>query len=142
MALMAELMKNIVYYGGDTSQHCAATVKECANFNANEATAALEKAMKAKGVDEPGIIWVLANCSNAQHQQIKPAYQRLTGKPFVNALKKALLGQFEEVVLALMMTPPQYDAYSHRTAMKGLGIDEDCLLMVHIAFVFCFSYWN
>lgn len=128
--MLSQLLGNIVYFGGDTSQHCAATVKECPNFNANEAAAALEKAMKAKGVDEPGIIRVLANCSNAQRQKIKLAYQQLTGKPLVDALKKTLSGQFEEVVLALMMTPPQYDAHSLRTAMKGLGTDEDCLIEI------------
>lgn len=37
-----------------------------------------------------------------------------------DALKKALKGDLENVVLALLMTPPEYDAFEMKRAMKVL----------------------
>ncbi|XP_056121462.1 annexin A1-like [Rhinichthys klamathensis goyatoka] len=103
------------------------TVKGDPNFNAENDAAKLKKAIETKGVDEATIVEVLAKRSNAQRQQIKAAYQQNTGKPLVDALKKALKSDFEEVVLALLMTPPEYDAFEMKRAMKGLGTNEAVL---------------
>ncbi|MGH0143049.1 UNVERIFIED_CONTAM: hypothetical protein FKN15_043962, partial [Acipenser sinensis] len=106
------------------------TVTPCPNFNVSADVAVLDKAIKVKGVDEKTIIEVLVKRSNAQRQQIKEAYQKAYGKALDAALKSALSGQLEDVVLALLKTPAQYDAYLLNTAMKGLGTDEDCLIEV------------
>jgi len=39
-------------------------------------------------------------------------------QPLVDGLKKALKSDFEKVVLALLMTPPEYDASEMKRAMK------------------------
>ncbi len=39
-------------------------------------------------------------------------------QPLADALKNALKSDFEEVVLALLMTPPEYDAFEMKRAMK------------------------
>ncbi len=39
-------------------------------------------------------------------------------QPLADALKKALKSDFEEVVLALLMTPHEYDAFEINRAMK------------------------
>uniref|UniRef100_A0A3B5M9S1 Annexin n=1 Tax=Xiphophorus couchianus TaxID=32473 RepID=A0A3B5M9S1_9TELE len=78
----------------------------------------LEKAIKTKGVDEHTIIDVLVKRSNEQRQHIKEAYQQGYGKPLETELKKALKGDLEEVVLALLKTPAQYDAQQLKLAMK------------------------
>lgn len=96
------------------------------------------------GVDENTIIEILVKRSNEQRQQIKEAYQQATGKvigikqrahlkctqdhmtslcifslqPLEAALKNALKGDLEEVVLALLKTPAQYDAQQLKLAMK------------------------
>uniref|UniRef100_A0A6Q2XP02 Annexin n=1 Tax=Esox lucius TaxID=8010 RepID=A0A6Q2XP02_ESOLU len=82
------------------------------------------------GVDENTIIDVLAKRSNAQRQQIKASYEKSSGKPLDAALKSALKGELEDVVLALLRTPAQYDAQQLRLAMKGLGTDEDTLIEI------------
>ncbi|MBN3281707.1 ANXA1 protein, partial [Polyodon spathula] len=82
------------------------------------------------GVDEKTIIEVLVKRSNAQRQQIKEAYQKTSGKALDAALKSVLSGHLIDVVAALLKTPAQYDAYLLKTAMKGLGTDEDCLIEV------------
>uniref|UniRef100_A0A8C8K6H4 Annexin n=1 Tax=Oncorhynchus tshawytscha TaxID=74940 RepID=A0A8C8K6H4_ONCTS len=82
------------------------------------------------GVDENTIIDVLVKRSNAQRQQIKASYLKASGKPLETALKSALNGELEDVVLALLKTPAQYDAQQLKLAMKGLGTDEDTLIEI------------
>ena len=43
-------------------------------------------------------------------------------------MKSELSGDLEEVILALMMTPVEYDAYCLHDAMKGLGTNETTLI--------------
>uniref|UniRef100_A0A8C1VEF7 Annexin n=1 Tax=Cyprinus carpio TaxID=7962 RepID=A0A8C1VEF7_CYPCA len=95
------------------------TVKPDPNFNAQNDAAKLKKAIETKGVDEATIVEVIAKRSNAQRQQIKAAYQQSAGKALAADLKKALKSDFEEVVLALLMTPPEYDAFEMKRAMKA-----------------------
>uniref|UniRef100_A0A8C6PCI7 Annexin n=1 Tax=Nothobranchius furzeri TaxID=105023 RepID=A0A8C6PCI7_NOTFU len=106
------------------------TVTAAANFNPGADVTVLDKAIKAKGVDENTIIEVLVKRSNDQRQQIKEAYLKATGKPLETALKNALKGDLEDVVLALLKTPAQYDAQQLKQAMKGLGTDEDTLIEI------------
>uniref|UniRef100_A0A8C1C5N9 Annexin n=2 Tax=Cyprinus carpio TaxID=7962 RepID=A0A8C1C5N9_CYPCA len=101
-----------------------------AQFNAATDAGVLDKAIKTKGVDEVTIIETLVRRSNAQRQQIKAAYQQANGKPLDVALKAALKGELEEVVLSLLMTPAQYDSFLLKSAMKGLGTDEDTLVEI------------
>ncbi|KAK9974195.1 hypothetical protein ABG768_022301 [Culter alburnus] len=115
------------FKGAPTETAYFGTVKADPNFNAQNDAAKLKKAIETKGVDEATIVEVLAKRSNAQRQQIKAAYQQDTGKPLVDALRKALKSDFEEVVLALLMTPPEYDAFEMKRAMKGLGTKEAVL---------------
>ena len=96
-------------------------------LNPSSDVEALHKAITVKGVDEATIIEILTKRNNAQRQQIKAAYLQEKGKPLDEVLKKALLGHLEEVVLALLKTPAQFDAEELRAAMKGLGTDEDTL---------------
>ncbi|ETE59687.1 Annexin A2 [Ophiophagus hannah] len=46
------------------------------------------------------------------------------------ALKSALSGHLEAVILGLLKTPAQYDASELKAAMKGLGTDEDTLIEI------------
>jgi annexin A7/11 len=48
----------------------------------------------------------------------------------VDELKSELSGDFEKVILGLMMTPADYDAYCVKDAVKGLGTDERALIEV------------
>ncbi|XP_073716814.1 annexin A1 [Misgurnus anguillicaudatus] len=106
------------------------TVKSDPNFNAQNDAARLKKAIETKGVDEATIVDVLAKRTNAQRQQIKTAYQQSTGKSLADDLKKALKSDFEEVVLALLMTPTEFDAFEMKKAMKGMGTDEAALIEI------------
>ncbi|NP_001017605.1 uncharacterized protein LOC550268 [Danio rerio] len=115
------------YKGTSAETGYFGTVKADSNFNAQNDAEKLKKAIETKGVDEAAIIEVLAKRSNAQRQQIKAAYQQSAGKPLADELKKALKSHLEDVVLALLMTPSEYDAFEMRRAMKGLGTKENVL---------------
>ena len=48
----------------------------------------------------------------------------------VSELKSEVGGDFGAVMLGLMMTPAEFDAYSMKQAVKGLGTDEEALIEV------------
>jgi annexin A7/11 len=74
--------------------------------------------MKGLGTDEKAIIDVMANRTSAERQRIGQMFKTLYGKDMVKDLKSELGGHFEDVVVALMMPPDEYDAYECRRAMK------------------------
>jgi hypothetical protein len=43
-------------------------------------------------------------------------------------LKSELSGDFEEVMVGLLMSPVDYDAHCLHSAVKGLGTNEDVLI--------------
>ncbi|XP_075067086.1 annexin A1-like [Mixophyes fleayi] len=112
------------------TQQASGGLKGAPGYDASSDAATLDKAIKTKGVDEATIIDVLTKRNNAQRQATKAAYQSSTGKPLEEALKKALSGQLEEVVLALLKTPAEYDAQELKHATKGLGTDEATLIEI------------
>uniref|UniRef100_A0A4W4EX55 Annexin n=1 Tax=Electrophorus electricus TaxID=8005 RepID=A0A4W4EX55_ELEEL len=95
-------------------------------MDARQIYAALEK----KSTDVMTLVRIITNRTNAQRQSIATAYNNLTQKDLGAALKKALSGPLEELLLALMMTPAGFDASRLRQAMEGLGTDEEALLEV------------
>ncbi|XP_060076065.1 annexin A7-like [Ylistrum balloti] len=52
------------------------------------------------------------------------------GRDLIHDLKSELGGKFEDVILALMMKPDEFDAYELKRAMKGLGTDEDAMIEI------------
>nr|XP_060611952.1 annexin A2-like [Anolis sagrei ordinatus] len=131
MSTVHEILSKLTLEGDHALPPSAyATVKAYGNFDAERDAAALETAIKVKGVDEVTIVNILTNRSNEQRQDIAFAYQRRTKKELPVALKSALSGHLEAVMLGLLKTPPQYDASELKAAMKGLGTDEDTLIEI------------
>ncbi|XP_071769603.1 annexin A4 [Centroberyx gerrardi] len=104
------------------------TLTEAAGFNADEDAQRLRSAMKGAGTDEAAVIEVLAHRTIAQRQRIKEAYKQTVGKDLADDLSSELSGNFEKVVLGLLMLAPVYDAYELRNAIKGAGTEEACLI--------------
>lgn len=106
------------------------TLRPARNFNAENDANVLRKAMKGFGTDEKAIIDVLAYRSCEQRQQIKIMFKTMFGKDLVKDLKSELGGRFEDVIIGLMMSASEYDAYELKRAMKGLGTDEDAMIEI------------
>uniref|UniRef100_A0A7N6AK98 Annexin n=1 Tax=Anabas testudineus TaxID=64144 RepID=A0A7N6AK98_ANATE len=90
----------------------------------------LRKAMKGFGTDENAIIELLGNRSNRQRVPMVAAYKTTYGKDLIRDLKSELTGNFENLVLAMMMSPSHFDASELREAIKGAGTDEACLIEI------------
>lgn len=106
------------------------TIKAASGFNAAEDAQALRKAMKGLGTDEDAIIQVLAYRNTAQRQEIRTAYKSTIGRDLVDDLKSELSGNFEQVIVGMMMPTVLYDVQELRKALKGAGTDEGCLIEI------------
>lgn len=135
MAFVSEFLKQARFMEDEEPQYIktsktGSAVHAYPSFDPSADAAALNKAITAKGVDEDGIINILTKRTNSQRQQIKGAYQQAHGKSLEDALKKALKSDLEDVVVAMLKTPAQFDADELRYSMKGLGTDEDILIEI------------
>ncbi|XP_041938120.1 annexin A4-like [Alosa alosa] len=90
----------------------------------------LRKAMKGFGTDENAIIELLGSRTIKQRAPLLAAYKTTYGKDLLRDLKSELTGNFENLVLAMVMPPAKFDAAELREAIKGAGTDEACLIEI------------
>ncbi|XP_070706712.1 annexin A1-like isoform X2 [Pempheris klunzingeri] len=105
------------------------TVTPYPNFSASSDASVLQAAIESK-VDKDVIVAVLVKRSNEQRQKIKVVYEASSGERLDKALKSALRSDLEDVSLALLMTPAEFDACMLRKATKGLGTNEEVLVEI------------
>jgi annexin A7/11 len=86
--------------------------------------------MKGMGTDEKAIIAVLGNRTSDERQKILTSYKQAYGRDLVKDLKSELSGDFEDLVVAMMMKPRNYDVYCLHKAMSGAGTDEKDLIEI------------
>lgn len=106
------------------------TVVPYAPFNATEDAEALRSAMKGFGTDEQTIIDILTSRSNNQRQEMAKYFTNSLGRDLIDDLKGELGGKFEDVIVALMMTPEQYLCKQLNKAMEGMGTNESTLVEI------------
>jgi len=90
----------------------------------------LRGAMKGFGTSEQEIIDVLCRRTNSQRQAINAIYTQQFERDLVEDLKSELGGNFESVIVGLMMATPHYCAKQLHKAMKGAGTDEETLVEI------------
>ncbi|KTG02688.1 hypothetical protein cypCar_00020930, partial [Cyprinus carpio] len=73
-------------------------------------------------VDEQTITDVLTKRTYNQRREIAFAYERRAKKDMISALKGALSGSLETVILGLMKSTAQYDASEIKASIKVNGI--------------------
>eukprot|EP00794_Sanderia_malayensis_P012776 gene12776-14087_t len=106
------------------------TVTPFSPFNPQHDAEVLRKAMKGWGCDEKAITYQLTSRSNEQRQRILLEYKTAHGRDLIKDFKDELSGHYEDAIIAMMMSPADYDATVLRKAMKGLGTDEDPLIEI------------
>ncbi|XP_041650525.1 annexin A2-A-like [Cheilinus undulatus] len=129
MAMVAEFLGQLCVNVGSDEPKCP-TVVPAVDFDPDRDAARIETAIKTKGVDEQTIIDVLTKRTYAQRREIAFAYEKRAKKDMISALKGALSGSLETVVLGLMKSTTQFDASEVRGSIKGLGTDEETLIEI------------
>lgn len=128
MSLVSEFLGQLTLNFGGSEEEKSPTVRPAEDFDADKDAARIETAIKTKGVDEQTIIDILTRRSYSQRRDIAFAYERRTKKDMISALKGALKGPLESVILGLMKSTAQFDASELKNSMKGLGTDEVTLI--------------
>uniref|UniRef100_A0A8K9UHE6 Annexin n=1 Tax=Oncorhynchus mykiss TaxID=8022 RepID=A0A8K9UHE6_ONCMY len=127
MALVSEFLGQLTLnFGG--SEPKFPTVVAARDFDPAKDAARIETAVKTKGVDELTIIDILTRRSYSQRREIAFEYEKRSKKDMITALKGALSGSLEAVILGLMKSTAQYDASEIKGSIKGLGTDEETLI--------------
>ncbi|XP_056424784.1 annexin A3 [Hyla sarda] len=106
------------------------TVKDFPGFNAGKDADAVRKAIKGLGTDEDSLISVLTQRSNSQRQLIAKEYLSACGKELKDDLKGDLSGNFEHLMVSLILPPAVFDAKQLKKAMKGTGTSENILIEI------------
>nr|XP_019959309.1 PREDICTED: annexin A2-like isoform X1 [Paralichthys olivaceus]XP_019959310.1 PREDICTED: annexin A2-like isoform X1 [Paralichthys olivaceus] len=104
------------------------TVRPFSNFNPDRDVLEIQAALEKK--DAGTLVRILTNRSNDQRQEVVKTFQEMTQKDLEVALKKALSGEVETLLLDLLMSPLEYEVYRLQQAMAGLGTDEETLLEI------------
>lgn len=128
MALVSEFLGQLCLDTG--AEPTYPTVLPARDFDPDKDAARIETAIKTKGVDEQTIIDILTKRTYSQRREIAFAYEKRAKKDMISALKGALSGSLESVILGLMKSTTQYDASELRGSIKGLGTDEDTLIEI------------
>nr|XP_055075808.1 annexin A2 [Misgurnus anguillicaudatus] len=104
------------------------SIRPYPNFHPERDISYIQAALEKKDVKT--IVGILTNRSNAQRQTLARAYRTFSQKELNAGLKKLLSGDLQSLMLALMMTPDQFEAHRLRKAMEGAGTDEESLLEI------------
>ncbi|XP_059358919.1 annexin A2-B-like [Carassius carassius] len=128
MALVSEILTKLTLSNGGEREPKCPTVVPVSGFNPEEDAAKIETAIKTKGIDEQKIIDILTKRSCSQRSEIAFEYEKRAKKDLGSALKGALSGSLEHLILGLMKSTAQYDASELKSSVKGLGTDEESLI--------------
>ncbi|XP_037308981.1 annexin A2-like [Pungitius pungitius] len=130
MAMVSEFLGQLTLsYGAEVEPKFPTVVPE-RDFDPSKDATRIETAIKTKGVDEQTVIDILTRRSTEQRREIAFEYERIAKKDLMTALKGALSGPLEALMLGLMKSTAQYDASELKASMKGLGTDEEALIEI------------
>ncbi|XP_062248258.1 annexin A2-B-like [Platichthys flesus] len=130
MSLVSEFLGQLTLSYGAEVEPTFPTVVPVRDFDPAKDAARIETAIKTKGVDEQTIIDILTRRSSEQRKEIAFEYERLAKKDLPTALKGALSGPLEALMLGLIKSTAEYDASELKGSMKGLGTDEETLIEI------------
>eukprot|EP00730_Choanoeca_flexa_P002166 TRINITY_DN10939_c0_g1_i3.p2 TRINITY_DN10939_c0_g1~~TRINITY_DN10939_c0_g1_i3.p2 ORF type:complete len:142 (+),score=43.19 TRINITY_DN10939_c0_g1_i3:397-822(+) len=98
------------------------TVTDVTPFDPEADAEVLRKAMKGMGCDRKALIRILGNRTARQRLLISKQFKTMFGKDMVKNIKAEVGGHFEELLVACIMDPFEFDAKCLRKAMKGRAV--------------------
>jgi len=100
------------------------------NNNCATSADALRKAMKGLGTNNKKIIKIMAEKSTAETQAIRKAFKDRHKRNLLKDFRSETSGNFDTLLSALTMDKYEYDAHLIRSAVKGMGTDEELLIEI------------
>lgn len=97
------------------------------HFNPVQDADFLHEAFRGPGLNDKKVRILLTSRNSEQRQEIRRAYQNKFEEDLVERIKSETHGNYEKVLMHLMMDQPHLDAYHAHRAMHGLGTNEDLL---------------
>jgi hypothetical protein len=91
---------------------------------------ALYDAMKGFGTNEKKIIDTLSGLDPETIQKVREEFSAQYHKDLIKEIKSETTGNFERVLVALLQSPVEYDAWLIRDACEGLGTNDEQLIEV------------
>uniref|UniRef100_A0A8C2WAQ9 Annexin n=1 Tax=Cyclopterus lumpus TaxID=8103 RepID=A0A8C2WAQ9_CYCLU len=117
MAMVSEFLAQLTLAYGEVEPKFP-TVVPVRDFDPDKDAARIETAIKTKGVDEQTVIDILTRRSGEQRREIAFEYERIAKKDLTIALKGALSGPLEALMLGLMKSTAHYDASELKASIK------------------------
>ncbi|XP_058492082.1 annexin A3a [Solea solea] len=114
----------------DCPENQAGTVIHHGEFDPKQDAQTLREAMDGIGTKEDILIDILTHRDNAERQLIRKAYQDATGNDLVDDLEGETRGDFEDLVVALVRTPAEFDCHEVMDAIKGAGTKDSVLIEI------------
>ncbi|KAG5865474.1 hypothetical protein JTB14_008331 [Gonioctena quinquepunctata] len=106
------------------------TVHPFGNFHDDVDAQDIYDALDGVGTNERAIIDILTKRTNEQRRMIPKTYKTMFGQDMIEDIKSDLGGDFEDVILALMREPIEFQAKELHHAISGLGTDERTILEI------------
>jgi annexin A7/11 len=106
------------------------TVKPNPFFNPNEDCQELKKNVTKLMIHKRPLLNILCYRSNDQRQQIRDTFKKMYGQDLLTKLSRLFGGSFEDLMILLMYTPSEFDAYELNNAMVGFGTTESTLIEI------------
>ena len=76
------------------------------------------------------VIEISTSYTNSQRLKIREEYKTQFGTDLIEDLKSEFSGHLKEALVSMYYHPIDFDCFSLRSAMKGLGTDEDTLIEI------------
>ncbi|VDP45364.1 unnamed protein product [Heligmosomoides polygyrus] len=104
------------------------TIVDNPEFHAAMFAEKLDRALRVD--DREKAMRLITSVSNKQRQMMCEPYRIKYGKDLIASLAKKFSGDSENLVMALMETPLDYDVKQLKQATKGIGTDETALIEI------------
>ncbi|XP_039261449.2 annexin A4-like [Styela clava] len=125
-------MSSSLYSNNNPGMHSEVSSKGDSNFNAERDLDALLTHLSPDKGNEDVVISLVTSRTVAQRQAIVTEYEDMNGESIVAKLRRDRRFGFPRLMIALFMSPREYDAQTVRSALHTSGTDEKTLLEIFL----------